>query len=68
MIYIEARTGWHRHPSTIASAPYEKVLRLTVKALGDDPAQLPHLLQSRMPATAGPSPTRSPTSPAATTP
>ena len=35
MIYLEGKDGWHRHPFTIASAPHEGVVRVTVKALGD---------------------------------
>ena len=35
LVYIEAKDGWHRHPFTIASAPAEGVVRVTVKALGD---------------------------------
>jgi predicted ferric reductase len=41
MLYLEAIDGWHRHPSTITSAPSDHLLSFAVKALGDDTAQLP---------------------------
>jgi predicted ferric reductase len=53
MIYIEAKDGWHRHPFTIASAPKEKYLRITVKALGDFTSQLKQLIEPGMPAIIG---------------
>jgi predicted ferric reductase len=53
LVYIEAKDGWHRHPFTIASAPTERVLRVTVKALGDYTSSLRSLLEPGMPAVIG---------------
>ena len=53
MVYLEAKDGWHRHPFTIASAPHEEVLRVTVKALGDYTARLQELIEPGMPAVIG---------------
>ncbi len=53
LVYIEAKDGWHRHPFTIASAPAEGVVRVTVKALGDYTSSLHHLLEPGMPAVIG---------------
>jgi predicted ferric reductase len=53
LVYIEAKDGWHRHPFTIASAPAERVVRVTVKALGDYTSSLHHLLEPGMPAVIG---------------
>ena len=53
MIYIEARNGWHRHPFTIASAPAEDHLRITVKALGDYTSRVRELVEPGMPAVVG---------------
>jgi predicted ferric reductase len=53
MVYVEAKDGWHRHPFTIASAPHEDHLRVTVKALGDYTSRLPELLEHGMPAVVG---------------
>jgi predicted ferric reductase len=53
LIYIEAKDGWHRHPFTIASAPTEGLLRVTVKALGDYTSRLGELLEPGMPAVVG---------------
>jgi predicted ferric reductase len=53
LVYIEAKDGWHRHPFTIASAPSEGVLRVTVKALGDYTSRLHDLLEPGMPAVVG---------------
>ena len=53
MVYIEAKDGWHRHPFTIASAPHEKVVRFTVKALGDYTSRLSELIEPGMPAVIG---------------
>ena len=50
MIYLEGKDGWHRHPFTIASAPHEDIVRVTVKALGDYTSRLPELIESGMPA------------------
>lgn len=53
MVYIESRDGWHRHPFTIASAPHEGVVRVTVKALGDYTSRLREILEPGMPAVIG---------------
>lgn len=53
LVYIEAKDGWHRHPFTIASAPHERRVRLTVKALGDYTSSLHELLEPGMPAVIG---------------
>lgn len=53
LVYIEAKDGWHRHPFTIASAPHERVVRVTVKALGDYTSSLHELLEPGMPAVIG---------------
>jgi predicted ferric reductase len=53
LVYIEAKDGWHRHPFTIASAPGEGVVRVTVKALGDYTSSLRDLLEAGMPAVIG---------------
>jgi predicted ferric reductase len=53
MVYLEAKDGWHRHPFTIASAPHEDVLRVTVKALGDYTSRLQELIEPGMPAVIG---------------
>jgi predicted ferric reductase len=53
LVYIEAKDGWHRHPFTIASAPTERLLRVTVKALGDYTSSLRDLLEPGMPAVIG---------------
>ena len=53
MIYLEGKDGWHRHPFTIASAPDEDVVRVTVKALGDYTARLHELVEPGMPAVIG---------------
>ncbi len=53
LVYIEAKDGWHRHPFTIASAPAEGVVRVTVKALGDYTSSLHELLEPGMPAVIG---------------
>ena len=53
MVYLEAKDGWHRHPFTIASAPHEGVVRVTVKALGDYTSRLQELVEPGMPAVIG---------------
>jgi predicted ferric reductase len=53
LVYIEAKDGWHRHPFTIASAPSEGLLRVTVKGLGDYTSRLRELLEPGMPAVVG---------------
>src|SRR5471030_3126725 len=53
MVYLEAKDGWHRHPFTISSAPQERVVRVTVKALGDYTSPLQELIEPGMPAVIG---------------
>ena len=53
MLHLEAKDGWHRHPFTIASAPRDDVLRVTVKALGDYTTDVPKLVAPGMPAMVG---------------
>ena len=53
MFSIEAKDGWHRHPFTIASAPSESAIRITVKALGDWTGGIHELLRPGMPAVLG---------------
>lgn len=53
MVYLEGKDGWHRHPFTIASAPRDEVVRLTVKALGDYTSRLKDALEPGMPAVIG---------------
>lgn len=53
MVYLEGKDGWHRHPFTIASAPSEGVIRVTIKALGDYTSRLRELIEPGMPAVIG---------------
>lgn len=53
MIYLEGKDGWHRHPFTIASAPHEETVRVTVKALGDYTSRLRETIEPGMPAVIG---------------
>jgi predicted ferric reductase len=53
IVYIEAKDGWHRHPFTIASAPHEPLLRVTIKALGDYTTRVRELVEPGMPAVIG---------------
>ncbi len=53
MVYLEGKDGWHRHPFTIASAPQEGLVRVTVKALGDYTSRLHETLEPGMPAVIG---------------
>ncbi len=53
MVYLEAKDGWHRHPFTISSAPDERVVRFTVKALGDYTSRLQELIEPGMPGVIG---------------
>ncbi|GAA2156023.1 putative ferric reductase [Humibacillus xanthopallidus] len=50
LVNLEARDGWHRHPFTIASAPQEKEIRVTVRALGDFTSSIGELVAPGMPA------------------
>ena len=50
MIYLEAKDGWHRHPFTIASAPAERLVRVTVKGLGDYTSRIKEIVEPGMPA------------------
>jgi predicted ferric reductase len=53
MVYLEGKDGWHRHPFTIASAPHEGVVRVTVKALGDYTSRIHEVIEPGMPAVIG---------------
>ena len=53
MVYLEAKDGWHRHPFTISSAPQERTVRFTIKALGDWTSRLGELVEPGMPAVIG---------------
>jgi predicted ferric reductase len=53
MVYLEGKDGWHRHPFTIASAPHEDVVRVTVKALGDYTSRVREVIEPGMPAVIG---------------
>ncbi|MDR1999793.1 MAG: hypothetical protein LBQ06_07660 [Frankiaceae bacterium] len=53
VLYLEAKDGWHRHPFTIASAPQETGIRVTVKALGDFTTHIAELVKPGMPAVVG---------------
>ncbi|HET7802491.1 MAG TPA: hypothetical protein VFL38_18860 [Humibacillus xanthopallidus] len=50
LVNLEARDGWHRHPFTIASAPQEREIRVTVRALGDFTSSIGELVAPGMPA------------------
>ncbi len=50
LVNLEARDGWHRHPFTIASAPAESDVRITVGAVGDFTSQIGDLVEPGMPA------------------
>jgi predicted ferric reductase len=50
LVNLEARDGWHRHPFTIASAPDEREVRITVRALGDFTSSIGEHVEPGMPA------------------
>jgi predicted ferric reductase len=50
LVNLEARDGWHRHPFTIASAPAEANVRITVGAVGDFTSSIGDLVEPGMPA------------------
>ena len=50
LVNLEARDGWHKHPFTIASAPAEANVRITVGALGDFTSNIGDLVEPGMPA------------------
>ncbi len=50
MVHLETKTGWHRHPFTVASSPAEPHVRFTIKALGDFTGGVSQLVQPGMPA------------------
>lgn len=50
LVNLEAADGWHRHPFTIASAPAEANVRITVGALGDFTSSIGDLVEPGMPA------------------
>ncbi len=49
-VNLEAQDGWHRHPFTIASAPAEANVRITVGAVGDFTSRIGDLVEPGMPA------------------
>ncbi|MGB0121435.1 MAG: ferredoxin reductase family protein [Solirubrobacterales bacterium] len=53
MLSLESKTGWERHPFTLASSPSESDIRLTIRALGDYTSGLSEGLQPGMPAVLG---------------
>ncbi len=53
IVYVESRAGWRRHPFTLASAPGDPLVRVTVKALGDYTSRLHELVEPGMPAVIG---------------
>jgi predicted ferric reductase len=53
LLYVEGKDGWHRHPFTIANAPRDPVVRVTIKALGDFTSALPGVIEPGMPAVLG---------------
>jgi predicted ferric reductase len=50
LVNLEARDGWHRHPFTIASAPGEREVRITVRAAGDFTSSIGEVVAPGMPA------------------
>lgn len=53
LLYLEGKDGWHRHPFTISSAPSERNVRVTVKALGDFTSSINQVIEPGMPAIIG---------------
>ncbi|MEV4706363.1 hypothetical protein [Actinoplanes sp. NPDC049316] len=53
MLFLETGAGWRRHPFTISSAPRDRFLRFTIKALGDDTTRMQTLVRPGMPAVVG---------------
>lgn len=53
LLYLEGKDGWHRHPFTISSAPDERTIRVTVKALGDFTSRINQVIKPGMPAIIG---------------
>lgn len=50
MLHLETKSGWQRHPFTLASSPVEPAVRVTVKALGDYTSELGSQVRVGMPA------------------
>jgi len=50
LVNLEAKDGWHRHPFTIASAPADANVRITVGAVGDFTSSIGELVEPGMPA------------------
>lgn len=50
MLHIETKSGWHRHPFTLASSPNDPEVRVTVKALGDYTSTVSDTVKPGMPA------------------
>ena len=53
MLYLKENKAWHRHPFTIASAAADKIVRVTVKELGDYTSRLHSTIEPGMPAVIG---------------
>ena len=50
MLHLETKSGWHRHPFTLASSPSETAVRVTIKALGDYTSTVSESVRPGMPA------------------
>ena len=50
MLHLETKSGWHRHPFTLASSPSDPEVRVTVKALGDYTSAVADTVKRGMPA------------------
>lgn len=50
MLHLETKSGWHRHPFTLASSPSDAEVRVTVKALGDYTSAVSDTVKVGMPA------------------
>ncbi|AXT85758.1 hypothetical protein C6I20_11545 [Aeromicrobium sp. A1-2] len=50
MLHLETKSGWHRHPFTLASSPSDPEVRVTIKALGDYTSAVSDSVRPGMPA------------------
>ncbi len=50
MLHLETKSGWHRHPFTLASSPSDPMVRVTIKALGDYTSTVSDAVRPGMPA------------------
>ena len=50
MLHLETKSGWHRHPFTLAGSPSDPEVRVTVKALGDYTSTVSDTVKVGMPA------------------